>query len=82
MPKKTVTTKPNATPVVETTSRPRVKSVKHSKAAAIPAAEVAPMSAHDQIAIIAYGYWAARGFQPGSPEQDWLRAEREYLIEA
>jgi hypothetical protein len=89
MPNKTVTNKetvaatpvraakPKTTPVAQ-----RAKSVKHSKATPIPVADIAPVSAHDQIAIIAYGYWAARGFQPGSPEQDWLRAEREFVLQA
>jgi hypothetical protein len=72
-------------PVVEVASspvnsEPRVKSVKHSKAAApVVIVETTAISAHDQIAKIAYGYWEARGFQSGSPEQDWLRAEQEYL---
>jgi hypothetical protein len=26
---------------------------------------------------LAYCYWEARGYQDGSPEQDWLRAEHE-----
>ena len=78
---------PRTAPVVAAASSPRVKSVKHSKSAApvvtgmatgMAAATVA-VNAHDRIAQIAYGYWEARGFQPGSPEQDWLRAEREYL---
>jgi hypothetical protein len=30
-----------------------------------------------EIARLAYSYWEARGRQGGSPEQDWLRAERE-----
>ncbi len=79
------------TPVVEVASSPRVKTVKHSKAPvqaveptfeAAKIGEFAQISVHDQIAKIAYGYWEARGFQPGSPEQDWLRAEREYLRKA
>ena len=32
---------------------------------------------HDEIAVLAYSYWEARGCQGGSPEQDWFRAERE-----
>jgi hypothetical protein len=79
MPKKTATPQPKTTPVTEAGSRPRVKIVKHSKAPAIPTSEIALVSAHEQIAKIAFGYWEARGFQPGCPEQDWLRAEREYL---
>ncbi len=58
----------------------RVKSVKHSKAAAPVVVEIAAPSAHERIAKIAYGYWEARCFQPGSPEQDWLRAEQEFLL--
>jgi hypothetical protein len=74
-----------AIPVVEVASKPRVsrvKSVTHSKAAAVPvAAGMAAVNAHEQIAKIAYGYWESRGYQPGCPEQDWLRAEREYLLQ-
>ena len=32
---------------------------------------------HDEIAALAHSYWVARGYAPGSPEQDWLRAERQ-----
>jgi Protein of unknown function (DUF2934) len=31
----------------------------------------------EEIAQLAYCYWEARGYQGGSPEHDWLRAERE-----
>lgn len=31
----------------------------------------------EEIAALAYIYWADRGFQGGSPEEDWLRAEQE-----
>jgi hypothetical protein len=34
----------------------------------------------EEIAQLAYSYWEARGFTPGSPEEDWLRAERELLV--
>jgi hypothetical protein len=30
-----------------------------------------------EIAALAYSYWVERGYAPGSPEQDWLRAEQE-----
>ncbi len=76
---KAKTVKPVAAAPEEVVSRPRVKSVTHSKASA-PA--IAVVDAHSQIAKIAYAYWEARGHQPGSPEQDWLRAEREYLMQA
>ncbi|MFZ0936719.1 MAG: DUF2934 domain-containing protein [Bryobacteraceae bacterium] len=31
----------------------------------------------EDIAVLAYSYWEARGIQGGSPEEDWLRAEQE-----
>ena len=31
----------------------------------------------DEVARLAYSYWAARGYQGGSSEEDWLRAEWE-----
>ena len=31
----------------------------------------------DDIAQLAYSYWEARGYQGGSSEEDWLRAEQE-----
>ena len=31
----------------------------------------------DDVAKLAYSYWEARGYQGGSPEKDWLRAEQE-----
>jgi hypothetical protein len=32
---------------------------------------------HQEIAMLAYSYWEARGRQDGSALEDWLRAERE-----
>jgi len=31
----------------------------------------------ERIAELAYSYWAARGYQGGSPHEDWVRAEHE-----
>lgn len=53
----------------------------HVETPAAPVAATVAFSAedaHQQIAKIAYGYWAARGFQGGSEAEDWLRAEQEY----
>ena len=33
--------------------------------------------AHEEIAMLAYSYWEARGRRHGSDREDWLRAERE-----
>jgi hypothetical protein len=30
-----------------------------------------------KIAALAYNFWLARAFRRGSPEKDWLRADRE-----
>jgi hypothetical protein len=35
------------------------------------------LPSRDDIAMLAYTYWEARGCQGGCPEEDWLRAERE-----
>jgi hypothetical protein len=56
-----------------TPRRPR-RSASAPAAAAVPAS-AAPAS--EQIAHLAYSYWEARGYQGGSPEEDWLRAEQE-----
>ena len=31
----------------------------------------------EEVARLAYSYWVQRGYAPGSPEEDWLRAEQE-----
>jgi hypothetical protein len=31
----------------------------------------------EDVARLAYSYWEARGYQGGSPVEDWLRAEEE-----
>jgi hypothetical protein len=31
----------------------------------------------EEIARLAYSYWEARNCEDGSPEEDWLRAERQ-----
>ena len=35
------------------------------------------LPAHDQIAVLAYSYWEARGYQGCPPEEDWFRAETQ-----
>jgi hypothetical protein len=41
------------------------------------AAQLATQLATQAVAALAYSYWVARGCAGGSPEEDWLRAERE-----
>ncbi len=37
---------------------------------------------HEEIALVAYQYWEARGRQGGSSEEDWHRAEHELRSKA
>lgn len=30
-----------------------------------------------EIATIAYGFWLGRAFRDGSPQEDWLKAQRQ-----
>lgn len=48
-------------------------------AANIPASEQTNQSGftQEEIAALAHSYWVARGYQHGSHEEDWLRAEQE-----
>ena len=41
-------------------------------------AEIEP----EEVARLAYSYWEARGGEGGSPEEDWLRAERQLRVGA
>jgi hypothetical protein len=47
------------------------------EAVAMPATETAAAPAYEEVARLAYSYWETRGYQGGSPEEDWLRAEAE-----
>jgi hypothetical protein len=44
-----------------------------------PTAKLPMQVTQEAIAQLAYSYWEARGYQGGSPEQDWLRAEQDLL---
>ena len=61
-------------------SAPRKQAIAATVAAADatrPTEAAGGSPAHEQIATLAYSYWAERGYTPGSPEEDWLRAEAE-----
>jgi hypothetical protein len=51
-------------------------------AAAAVTQSVPAASSQERIASLAYSYWVARGYQGGSPEADWLRAEQELAAKA
>jgi hypothetical protein len=57
-------------------AKPRKTTAKNGNAAA---ASKPTMPSREEIERLARSYWAARGYQDGSAEQDWLRAERELL---
>ena len=54
---------------------PRRAAVTQADLAAAIEEKTAPLQ--DEIAQLAYSYWEGRGCQGGSPEEDWLRAERK-----
>ena len=71
---------------------PRKKAVRKARKATQPAPESGTVtvetrdskegtptevSRREKIALLAYSYWEQRGYQGGSPEEDWYRAERE-----
>ncbi len=67
----------------------RVKRAEPVAAAETPVTQPVPtglsleqVPSQKQIASLAYSYWVARGYQGGSPELDWLRAEQELLAAA
>jgi DUF2934 family protein len=80
MTKKSITEKPivvsaggaAAVPARRKTSAKRATRTTEPATPAIPA-----QPTQEEIAQLAYSYWEARGFQGGSPEEDWLRAEQE-----
>jgi hypothetical protein len=61
------------------TETPAAKSpVAPKLASSVAIADPAPAEpTTEQIAALAYSYWEARGYETGSPEADWLRAEQE-----
>jgi phage/plasmid primase-like uncharacterized protein len=70
-----------------TVSKPRTKPATRPDATdvsdALPnAANAALVSepSHQAIAQLAYSFWEARGYQGGSQEDDWLRAEQQLRL--
>ena len=65
---------------VEATPAPAAEPVAPAPEAVAAAAVVGP--AYEDIARLAYSYWETRGCQGGSPDEDWLNAERELRTRA
>lgn len=75
---------PAVVPVAPVPAEPAVAAVSAPAASVKPAVSVKPAASvktvsHEEIAKLAYCYWADRGYQGGSPEEDWARAERTLL---
>lgn len=69
---------------VESLKPKRVAAAKHTKATpsqvekpAEIAVEIPVMSEREEVELVAYLYSEARGFQGGSQDEDWVRAEQE-----
>ena len=61
---------------------PRRAAKKQQPVATVTEVSPVPASANvpietEEVAALAYSYWEARGFQGGSQDEDWLRAEHE-----
>jgi hypothetical protein len=67
--------KPSSTRKAATSKRPARSASPDSNISSTTQTPV-PIAA-EAIAALAYSYWVARGCEGGSPEEDWLLAERE-----
>ena len=68
-----------AAPQRQTAANPRTKRSFKPAEVSDSLATLAPpelQPSQEDIAALAFSYWEERGCQGGSPEEDWLRAER------
>lgn len=89
MAKKTTTTvtektAPRAKSAAASKAAPAPRHSKATEPTKAAASHRAPQPAvaahsitHDDIATLAFSYWQRRGYQGGSQQDDWNRAERE-----
>ena len=52
------------------------EATKQAAAPRVQANSTGTGPAHEEIAALAYSLWQARGCPEGTPEEDWLNAER------
>jgi hypothetical protein len=79
MPRKTnesVTTKTRAKAARTPETAPSAPR-RHKKATPVAAASSDSIISTEEIAMLAFSYWETRGYQGGTPEDDWFRAESE-----
>jgi hypothetical protein len=55
----------------------RTKQAGAGAATIEPEGPAEAIPSQEEIAALAYSYWEARGYEGGSPEEDWLQAEME-----
>ena len=53
-----------------------------AKPAPVPAPAASHEPTREEIALLAYSYWQARGYQNGDSAADWIRAEGELRARA
>ena len=75
-----------STPKAAAESTPAAKQHRGAAKKAPAAVAASPFPAakpigHADIATLAYSYWENRGYQGGSPEEDWFRAEKQLLLQ-
>ena len=58
-------------------AKPHRPTRRVTKSAPGAVAEFNPAEHHHEIAVAAYHCWLERGDAPGSPDQDWMRAEAQ-----
>jgi hypothetical protein len=60
-------------------TKPKAPAATHKRATKHPAEPAIPVReiSEQEISRLAYSYWEARGYQGGSADEDWFRAERE-----
>ena len=66
-------TKPKTTSKAKAPAKPRRKAATNGVHANVMEMEIP----HEQVAMLAHRFWAERGHQHGSHEEDWYRAEEE-----
>jgi hypothetical protein len=69
--------KPKANSTVTRTTTKHARAHVSVPAEATPEPVTAAAIDREEVATQAYLYWEARGFQGGSAEEDWVRAEQE-----
>jgi hypothetical protein len=73
--RKTPAARPKYSPTTADTQVSPVPEPETEEAIASSLTEYEPP--REEIARLAFLYWEARGYQGGSPEEDWFRAEQE-----